>query len=95
MHFDQNEFGKRVKEMRIRAGMTQGQLAERLGITREHIGRIERGRYGCSIDLLLELSVTLDATTDYLLTGRQQDNENKREQLLSIVSQLTDIAQKM
>ena len=81
--------------MRIRAGMTQGQLAERLGITREHIGRIERGRYGCSIDLLLELSCTLNVSTDYLLSGRAKDHGQGREQLLAIISQLTALVQKM
>ena len=95
MPFNQTEFGKRVKEMRIRAGMTQGQLAERLGITREHIGRIERGRYGCSIDLLLELSCTLNVSADYLLTGKAQDHDQEREQLLAIISQLTALVQKM
>jgi DNA-binding XRE family transcriptional regulator len=39
--------------------MTQEELAEKLNISREHLGRIERGKYGCSIDLLIELSFTL------------------------------------
>ena len=55
MYFDQEAFGKRLKELRNIKGMTQEELAEKLNISREHLGRIERGKYGCSIDLLIEL----------------------------------------
>ena len=51
--------------------MTQEELAEKLNISREHLGRIERGKYGCSIDLLVEFSCTLNASTDYLLMGEK------------------------
>jgi transcriptional regulator with XRE-family HTH domain len=69
MYFDQEAFGKRLKELRNIKGMTQEELAEKVNITREHLGRLERGKYGCSIDLLIELSYTLNASTDYLLLG--------------------------
>ena len=59
MYFDQEAFGKRLEELRNIKGMTQEELAEKLNISREHLGRIERGKYGCSIDLLIELSFTL------------------------------------
>ena len=75
MYFDQEAFGKRLKELRNIKGMTQEELAEKVNITREHLGRLERGKYGCSIDLLIELSYTLNASTDYLLLGRNPDRE--------------------
>ena len=42
MYFDQEAFGKRLKELRNIKGMTQEELAEKLNISREHLGRIER-----------------------------------------------------
>ena len=75
MYFDQEAFGKRLKELRNIKGMTQEELAEKVNITREHLGRLERGKYGCSIDLLIELSYTLNASTDYLLLGRNPDRD--------------------
>ena len=53
------------------------------------------GKYGCSIDLLIELSYTLNASTDYLLLGRNPDRDQDRKQLLQVISQLSDIARNM
>ena len=94
MYFDQEAFEKRLKELRNIKGMTQEELAEKLNISREHLGRIERGKYGCSIDLLIELSCALNASTDYLLLGRNPDRDQDRRQLLQVISQLSDIAKK-
>ena len=66
-----------------------------MNITREHLGRLERGKNGCSIDLLIELSYTLNASTDYLLLGRNPDRDQDRKQLLQVISQLSDIARNM
>ena len=95
MYFDQEAFGKCLKELRNIKGMTQEELAEKLNISREHLGRIECGKYGCSIDLLIELSYTLNASTDYLLLGRNPDRDQDRKQLLQVISQLSDIARNM
>ena len=95
MYFDQEAFGKRLKELRNIKGMTQEELAEKLNISREHLGRIERGKYGCSIDLLIELSFTLNASTDYLLLGCRPEREQDPRQLLQVISQLSEIAQNM
>ena len=37
--------GARMRERRIMLGLTQQQMAERLGISREHYNGLERGRY--------------------------------------------------
>jgi putative transcriptional regulator len=58
-----------VKEQRLRRGFSQEQLANRVGVSRQSINSIERGRYipslplalriaqlfGCSIEELFEL----------------------------------------
>ena len=89
------ELGKRLKECRAKSEMTQEELADRLNISREHIGRIERGVYGCSLDLLVELSCVLSASTDYLLMGRTTDREKERKQVLAIIGQLSEIAREL
>ena len=94
MYFDQEAFGKRLKELRNIKWMTQ-ELAEKVNITREHLGRLERGKYGCSIDLLIELFYTLNASTDYLLLGRNPDRDQDRKQPLQVISQLSEIARNM
>ena len=54
MYFDQREFGKRLKEIRMVHGLTQEKLAEELNISWNHLSKIERGARSCSIDLPLD-----------------------------------------
>ena len=45
-----------LKRQRVERGMTQEELAERVGVTRQTILSIERGRYSPSIELALRLA---------------------------------------
>jgi putative transcriptional regulator len=60
------EHENRVKLARIENDLTQAQLAERVGVTRQTIGLIERGRYNPSLKLCLAIAVTLNKTLDEL-----------------------------
>lgn len=71
LYYNPVEIGKRVFVLRNKADMTQEQLAKSLNITIEHISRIELGKRGCSIDLLIEMVKLFDVTLDYLIFGRQ------------------------
>ncbi|WP_227396275.1 helix-turn-helix transcriptional regulator [Jeotgalibacillus aurantiacus] len=46
----------RVKELRARDGLTQGDLAERIGVTRQTIVSLEKGSYTPSLLLALNLA---------------------------------------
>ena len=52
MRFDQVAFGCRLKEMRKERGFTQEQLAAVVNMSTVHLGNIELGKRGISIDLL-------------------------------------------
>ncbi|NWO20640.1 helix-turn-helix transcriptional regulator [Oribacterium sp. oral taxon 102] len=93
MYYNPVEFGRRLQECRKQKEMTQEELAEMVGVEKQHISRIERGVTACSIDLLPLLSVALQVSTDYLLMGKSIDKEFTRTQLLSIITQLTMITQ--
>ena len=95
MYFNQVEFGRRVAELRKINSLTQEELAEKLGVEKLHISRMERGVVACSIDLLLEMSTALIVSTDYLLTGQYPDNNIIKMQLQSAISQLSHIAQNL
>ena len=56
----------RVKLARIENDLTQAQLAERVGVTRQTIGLIERGRYNPSLKLCLAIARALNKTLDEL-----------------------------
>lgn len=69
MYFAQKEFGLRVKHLRREQRLTQEQLAAMLNISVEHLRKIELGKRGISIDLLLDLSNVLEVSSDFLLSG--------------------------
>ena len=52
------------------------------------------GFEGC-IDLLIELSCILHVSTDYLLMGSEPSKEEVKNDLLSIISELSTIAKKI
>ena len=91
MYFDQKEFGKRLKEIRLIRGMTQEELAEMLNINKQHVSRMERGVTACSIDLLIELSCHLQISTDYLLMGIEPDTRRQKEEILEVIGKLSTI----
>lgn len=53
--------GSRIREIRERKGLTQGQLAQRCGIIQTTVSKIEQGRFSVSIDLLGRILDAMDA----------------------------------
>lgn len=93
MYFDAKEFGKRLKGIRAKCGLTQEKLAEELNISWDHLSKIERGARSCSIDLLIEIAGYFGVSTDYLLTGKGMSRE--RDRILSVIRDLNEIAQSL
>ncbi|QNN59832.1 Dam family site-specific DNA-(adenine-N6)-methyltransferase [Erysipelothrix inopinata] len=54
------ELGNRIKEIRDKKGISQTVLAERSGIVREQISRIENGQINATIESVYKLSLGLD-----------------------------------
>ncbi|AFS77841.1 putative HTH-type transcriptional regulator type 3 [Gottschalkia acidurici 9a] len=68
--------GSRIKELRRHKNLTQEQLAELVNISTTHIGQIERGERGASLDTLISICNCLEVTLDYLLKD-YIDNEDE------------------
>ena len=94
IHFDPAGFGERLQKARKASGLTQEGLAEKLVVDRNHVSRMERGTRVCSIDLLVEIAVTLDVSTDYLLMGRRDTGMVKRD-IADAIEKLAEIAAKL
>ena len=56
----------RMKLARIEKELSQQDLADRVGATRQTIGLIEKGRYNPSLRLCLRIARALDRTLDQL-----------------------------
>lgn len=62
----ENGKNERMKQARIDAGLSQQQLADAVGATRQTIGLIEAGRYNPSLKLCTAICKTLGKTLDNL-----------------------------
>lgn len=51
----------RVRELRDSAGLTQQQLADAVGVTRQTVIAIERNRYSPSLEVAFRVALALDA----------------------------------
>lgn len=70
MNYDIKLSGVRIRQLRIKSGFTQEQIAEALNIDRSFYSRIEAGKSGCSVDLFVQLSALFHISLDYLILGR-------------------------
>ncbi|WP_338752738.1 helix-turn-helix transcriptional regulator [Bacillus sp. FJAT-52991] len=66
----------RVRELRARHRITQGELAEQIGATRQTIGLIEKGDYSPSIVLALKIAQVFDVPVEEIFT--LEENETRR-----------------
>ena len=53
-------FGRRVKELRIERDLTQSELAEKVGLSHNFIGMVERGERNTSVDKIFKLAKAFD-----------------------------------
>lgn len=65
---DYDLLGQKIKRERLRAGLSQDQLAEAADISTGFLGHIESGRRKLSIETLVRLASKLNVSTDYLLS---------------------------
>ncbi|PWR70571.1 helix-turn-helix transcriptional regulator [Methanospirillum lacunae] len=63
-----------MKEFRARFGYTQADLAARVGVRRETIVFLEKGKYNPSLRLAHQISQVLDTSIDELFLFDDEEN---------------------
>ncbi len=64
----------KLKLARVEHSLTQAELAEKVGVTRQTIGLIENGRYNPTLNLCIAIAKALDKTLNDLFW---KENENE------------------
>ena len=64
---DVNLIGEKTRERRKKLNWTLEQLAEKIDVTPNHMGNIERGTRTPSVPILLKIASVLDVSVDYLV----------------------------
>lgn len=72
--------GENIRECRKQAGMTQGALASKVGLTTAAVSNYENEISSPSIEMLSKLADALGTTTDRLLSGNRTNRETGNTQ---------------
>jgi len=65
-------FGKRLREMREKKGLTQAELAKIASLGESTISFYESGKREPNYEVLVALADILDTTPNYLITGKNE-----------------------
>jgi transcriptional regulator with XRE-family HTH domain len=87
---DKNLFGKRLKELREKRGMTQEELSNLLDIEWQHVSRLENGKNLPSCSILISLANVFDIDirefTEYEHLNPENNVDNSINKLLSLAT---------
>ena len=95
MYFNQDDFGKRIQELRKNKGMIQEDLAPDLYISIEHLKKLETGKRRPSFELLVFISEYFDVSIDYLLTGKERISRQTKLKLDNVIADLASLSREM
>ncbi len=76
MAIDYAMIGKRIKEGRSRAKMTQEWVAEAAGITTVYLSKIENGKVTPTLDTLGAICSVIQTDIGYIVTGAQYSQKS-------------------
>ena len=75
------QYYKRIKELRVKAGLTQKQIGEVLGVKQSQYQRWECGKRDFPIKELVQLANFFGVSTDYILLGKIEEDREQNEQI--------------
>jgi transcriptional regulator with XRE-family HTH domain len=83
------QVGRRIKEIRNLRGMSQDDLADKLGVNRSFISKLENGKKPISLEHIQKLSKNLDVEPEDLLVDKNKLIKHN-EDLIFIKEKFTD-----
>lgn len=86
-------FGKKVRELRLSYGLTQEELAEKIGISPKSLSQIELGGNFVSADTLELICKTLNITPDILFNFEKMEcsEEDLMGEIVNIIKDKPDL----
>lgn len=84
---EQNNLAVRIVDLREKRGMTQTELANKMGLDKSIMSKVENGTRKVSSDELRNLSNIFNVSADYLLgkTNKKSDNELSLDEAVNSV----------
>ena len=88
--YDLSTVGERIRGLRELEGLSQDQLATRLGFSKVHLSKVENGKQGFSPEYMMRIADHFGVTLDYLYFGRPRD-ELFASQITNVIALLRNI----
>lgn len=82
------ELRQKIRMLRKKKGLSQGELAAAIDMNPSHISRLETGKYQPSVDALQRLATALDVTPDFLLNGDDANSPEVQIQNKSLIERI-------
>lgn len=86
MYYNIESSGKKIKALRKSAGLSQVELADKIGIHVKTISKVERGICGMSVDYLILISEFFQVTIDYIVKNNGEKTNNNEDLLAGLTS---------
>ena len=67
------DIGHRMKELRVHYGLTQQELADRVGVSRQTINAVELGKYVPSAVLAMKVAAAFGRRVEEVFTLEEED----------------------
>lgn len=85
-----SEVGTRIKKARKSQGVSQVELADKLGISVSHMSNIENGKINVGLDIFIDITEALNISADWLLNGTTESTAPVPEQAIQLFADCTD-----
>ena len=95
MNYNVKQSGERIRQLRIQNGLTQEKAANVLNIDQSYYGRIETGKRGCPVDLLVQLSDLFGVSLDYLILGKSSSDLPKGANAAQLKADIADLVERL
>ena len=86
MELNNKDMGKRIRKQREYLSLTREDLAERLAVSVNFYKDIELGRAGMSLKTVAKISSALNITTDFIIFGKEETEDNPVYYVLKTLS---------
>lgn len=85
-----DKFTTKLKMLRLEKGMTQGEIANELGISRGCLANYETGKRSPDGDMLKKLAQVLNVSIDFLMTGSDVRSVTLNEEELKVYTKANE-----
>lgn len=94
--YNRLETGERIRVKRRLLGLTQEELAEKIGRVPKYCADIERGQCGMSIETMMAFAKTLNMSLDYMIlgVGTADEEQSQTEELAALIHMLENCSER-